>query len=47
VAEALGGKKADLVLSDLSPNLTGIAFTDQARSMELAELAFDFRAPST
>lgn len=42
VADALGGRKADLVLSDLSPNLTGIAFTDQARSMELAELGFDF-----
>jgi len=39
---ALGGRKADLILSDLSPNLTGIAFTDQARSMELAELGFDF-----
>lgn len=42
VAKALDGRKADLILSDLSPNLTGIAFTDQARSMELTELAFDF-----
>jgi 23S rRNA (uridine2552-2'-O)-methyltransferase len=42
VAHALGGRKADLVLSDLSPNLTGIPFTDQARSMELTELAFEF-----
>jgi len=42
VAQALGGRKADLVLSDLSPNLTGIPFTDQARSMELTELAFEF-----
>lgn len=39
---ALGEKKADLVLSDLSPNMTGIPFTDQARSMELAEMARDF-----
>jgi 23S rRNA (uridine2552-2'-O)-methyltransferase len=39
---ALGGRKADLILSDVSPNLTGIAFTDQTRSMELAELARDF-----
>jgi len=39
---ALGARKADLVLSDISPNLTGIAFTDQARSMELSELARDF-----
>jgi 23S rRNA (uridine2552-2'-O)-methyltransferase len=42
VEAALGGRKADLVLSDLSPNLTGIAFADQVRSMELAELARDF-----
>ena len=42
LAEALGGKKADLILSDMSPNLTGIPFTDQARSMALAELALDF-----
>ena len=41
-AHALEGRKADLVLSDLSPNLTGIPFTDQARSMELTELAFEF-----
>jgi len=39
---ALAGRKADLILSDLSPNLTGIAYTDQARSMALAELARDF-----
>lgn len=38
----LAGQKADLVLSDLAPNLTGIAATDQARSLELAELALDF-----
>jgi len=36
--EALGGA-ADLVLSDLSPNLSGIASVDQARAAELAELA--------
>ena len=42
VEAALEGRKADLVLSDMSPNLTGIAFTDQARSMELAEIARDF-----
>ena len=39
---ALAGRMADLVLSDMSPNMTGIAFTDQVRSMELAELARDF-----
>lgn len=42
VSMALGGRPADLVLSDLSPNLSGIAFTDQARSMALAEAAFEF-----
>lgn len=41
VREALGGK-ADLVLSDLSPNLSGIASTDQARAAELAEVAAQF-----
>lgn len=39
---ALDGSKADLVLSDMAPNLSGIASVDQARSMELAELALDF-----
>ncbi len=36
------GKKADVVLSDLAPNLSGIAVSDQARSMALAEIARDF-----
>ena len=38
----LVGRKADLVLSDMSPNLSGIAVSDQARSMALAEAARDF-----
>jgi 23S rRNA (uridine2552-2'-O)-methyltransferase len=38
--EALGGA-ADLVLSDLSPNLSGIAAVDQARAAELAGLAVE------
>jgi 23S rRNA (uridine2552-2'-O)-methyltransferase len=42
VEEALAGRKADLVLSDMAPNMTGIPMTDQARSMELAEMALDF-----
>jgi len=33
---------ADLVISDMAPNLTGIRSTDQARSMYLAELVHDF-----
>jgi 23S rRNA (uridine2552-2'-O)-methyltransferase len=39
---ALGGRKADLVLSDMAPNMSGVAVTDQARAMYLAELALEF-----
>lgn len=42
VRHALAGGKADVVLSDLAPNMTGIALTDQARAMELAEIACEF-----
>jgi 23S rRNA (uridine2552-2'-O)-methyltransferase len=35
-------RKADVVLSDMAPNMSGIAVSDQARSMELAEIARDF-----
>jgi len=38
----LAGRRVDLVLSDMAPNLSGIASTDQARAMALAELALDF-----
>lgn len=38
----LGGQKVDLVISDMSPNISGIALSDQARSMHLTELALDF-----
>lgn len=41
VLAALGGEPADLVISDMAPNLSGIRVTDQARSMHLAELALD------
>ncbi len=34
-------RKADLVLSDMSPNLSGIKFKDHFNSYELAELALD------
>ena len=34
LAAALGGGKADVVLSDLSPNISGIASADQARAAE-------------
>jgi 23S rRNA (uridine2552-2'-O)-methyltransferase len=39
---ALAGAKADLVLSDMAPNITGIAVVDQARAQHLAELALAF-----
>lgn len=34
----------DVVLSDMAPNLSGIAFADQARAVALAELALEFAA---
>lgn len=37
----LAGVKVDWVLSDMSPNLSGIESVDQPRSIELAELALD------
>ena len=40
--KALGGRKADLVISDLAPNISGIGVSDQARSMYLCELALEF-----
>jgi 23S rRNA (uridine2552-2'-O)-methyltransferase len=39
---ALGGTKADVVLSDLSPNISGIASADQARAAELVQMAIGF-----
>ena len=39
---ALGGRKLDLVVSDMAPNITGIASSDQARSLDLCELALEF-----
>lgn len=40
--EALDGREVDLVLSDMAPNLSGIASADQARSIALVELALEF-----
>lgn len=40
--ECLGGKQVGLVISDMSPNISGIDLTDQARAIHLAELALDF-----
>lgn len=38
----LDGARADVVLSDMAPNLSGVAAVDQARSIHLCELALDF-----
>jgi 23S rRNA (uridine2552-2'-O)-methyltransferase len=38
----LQGRKADLVLSDMAPNLSGIAVADAARVAHLIELAIEF-----
>jgi len=40
--DALAGEKVALVLSDMAPNISGIAISDQARAMHLAELALEF-----
>jgi 23S rRNA (uridine2552-2'-O)-methyltransferase len=41
--EALvGDRKVDLVLSDMAPNLSGVAITDAARVEHIIELAIDF-----
>ena len=42
VRQAVGTSRVDLVLSDMAPNLSGIDSVDQARSVHLAELAFEF-----
>ena len=38
---ALGDRGADLVLSDMAPNISGVSVSDQARAMGLADLALD------
>lgn len=42
VEAALAGRRVGLVLSDMAPNVSGIAMADQARSVALAELALEF-----
>lgn len=39
---ALAGRQVDLVLSDMAPNMTGIAATDSVQVIYLAELTLDF-----
>jgi len=38
----LDGRRVDVVLSDMAPNISGVAVADQARSVGLCELALDF-----
>jgi 23S rRNA (uridine2552-2'-O)-methyltransferase len=38
----LQGEPVGLVISDMAPNMSGVASADQARAMHLAELAMDF-----
>jgi 23S rRNA (uridine2552-2'-O)-methyltransferase len=40
--ELLHGSRVDLVLSDMAPNMSGIADVDHDRAMYLVELALDF-----
>jgi len=41
LAASLGGARADLVLSDMAPNMVGMSDVDHDRSMQLVELAVD------
>jgi 23S rRNA (uridine2552-2'-O)-methyltransferase len=41
ILEQLGGERADLVLSDIAPNLSGTDAVDQPRAIHLCELALD------
>ena len=40
--QALAGRRVDLVVSDMAPNLSGIASADAARMEELVDLAVEF-----
>ncbi len=42
VENKLDGRGVDLVLSDMAPNMSGVAAVDQARCVGLSELALDF-----
>ncbi|GAB4213856.1 MAG: RlmE family RNA methyltransferase [Rhodoferax sp.] len=44
LAQALQGRAVDVVISDMAPNLSGIASADAARVEHLVELALEFAA---
>lgn len=42
LADQMGGRQADVVVSDMAPNLSGIASADAARIENLVDLALEF-----
>jgi 23S rRNA (uridine2552-2'-O)-methyltransferase len=42
VETALAGRRLDLVMSDMAPNITGIAPIDEAAALELARMSLEF-----
>lgn len=44
IKQLLAGAQTDLVISDMAPNMTGVAARDQAQMIHLAELALAFAA---
>ena len=42
LAQALQGRRVDVVVSDMAPNLSGVESSDAARIAHLVELAVDF-----
>ena len=40
--DLLAGRQVDLVISDMAPNMSGVATADLARALYLAELAMEF-----
>lgn len=41
ILNLLGGERADLVISDMAPNMSGVDAVDQPRAVHLCELALD------
>jgi 23S rRNA (uridine2552-2'-O)-methyltransferase len=41
IIQVLGGKKVDLVISDMAPNMSGVTAVDQPKAMYLVELSVD------
>jgi len=42
LAQALAGRTVDVLLSDMAPNLSGVAVSDAARMADLVDLALEF-----